>query len=558
LSDSWRVLVRLFGDTRRLLVWSTVLSIIQSMLVLPIAVLVQRIFDRVVHRGHVGTLVLDGALILILYLASAAIGLWMRHIVLGAVKAAVTRLRMDLLASIYRLPQSYFDRHRLAELHSTIVQDSQLLDRASNVLVAQLLPATIMCVALSAVLIVEDAVLFAVLLAVVPLLLLTGNLLGRGVKRRTRSWRTAFDQFSGQTHLALRAVTLTKVQGAERSELARSEHDLELLGQADRSMSWLYSAYGVVQGAVSATAGVVVLIVGGVAVVHGSMSLGKLLSFYAILGLLLRQITLVQGGIPTVLGGSIPLERLEKILDAPDPQPYSGTLPLDFKGSLRLEHVDFAYGSEPLLRGVDLVIAPGEHVAILGPNGAGKSTVVSLMLGLYRPDSGRVLVDDVPLEDVDVTALRRRIGVVLQNPLIFPGTVAENIAYGHPQATADEIRRAAKLATADDFIDGLPDGYDTQTGDEGALLSGGQRQRIAIARALIGNPRLLVLDEPTTHLDDATIADLSTNLRAFPGSPAVLMITHDSQVASQADVVYTLRDGSIVAAERAAMSSDRT
>jgi ABC-type bacteriocin/lantibiotic exporter with double-glycine peptidase domain len=538
-----------------LLAWSTVLSVIQSLLVVPIAVLVQRIFDRVVHRGHVGALVVDGALILVLYLASAVVGLWMRHVVLGAVKAAVTRLRMGLLASIFRLPQSYFDRHRLAELHSTIVQDSQLLDRAANVLVAQLLPATIMCVALSAVLIVEDAILFAVLLAVVPLLLLTGNLLGRAVKRRTRAWRTAFDEFSGQTHLALRAVTLTKVQGAERSELARREHDLELLGQVDRRMNWLYSAYGVVQGAVSATAGVVVLIVGGVAVVHGSMSLGRLLSFYAILGLLLRQVALVQGGIPIVLGGSIPLERVEKILDAPDPQPYSGTRSLDFQGSVRLEQVDFAYGSEPLLRGVDLVIAAGERVAILGPNGAGKSTVVSLMLGLYRPDSGRVLVDDVPLEDVDVAALRRRIGVVLQNPLIFPGTVAENIAYGHPQATTAEIRHAAKLATADDFIGGLSDGYETQTGDEGALLSGGQRQRIAIARALIGNPRLLVLDEPTTHLDDATIADLSANLRAFPGSPAVLMITHDSQVARQADVVYTLRDGSIVATERAPGSS---
>lgn len=556
MRDLWRLLSRLFGDARRLLAWSTVLSIIQSLLVVPIAVLVQRIFDRVVHRGHVGTLILDGALILALYLASAAVGLWMRQVVLGAVKTAITRLRTELLASIYRLPQAYFDRRRLAELHSTIVQDSQLLDRASVVLVAQLLPAAIMCVALSAVLVVEDAVLFAVLLAVVPLLLVSGNLLGRAVKRRARTWRDAFDQFSGQTHLALRAVTLTKVQGAERGELARRERELELLGQSDRRMTWLYSAYGVVQGAVSATAGVVVLIVGGIAVVHGSMSLGRLLAFYAILGLLLRQVSLVQGGIPQVLGGAVPLERVETILDAPDPQPYSGTRSLDFQGALRLERVDFAYGSEPLLRGVDLAIGAGERVAILGPNGAGKSTVVSLMLGLYRPDSGRVLADQVPFEELDVAALRRQIGVVLQNPLIFPGTIAENIAYGHPQTTIDEIRRAARWATADDFIVALPGGYETQTGDEGALLSGGQRQRIAIARALIGKPRLLVLDEPTTHLDDLTIGGLISNLRAIPGAPAVLMITHDSQVASQADIVYTLRDGSIVAGERAAMSTD--
>jgi ABC-type bacteriocin/lantibiotic exporter with double-glycine peptidase domain len=434
------------------------------------------------------------------------------------------------------------------------VQDSQLLDRACTVLVAQLLPAAIMCAALSVVLIVEDALLFAILLAVVPLLLLVGTLLGRAVKARSRSWRTAFDRFSGQTHLALRSVTLTKVQGAKRSELALRERELEMLGNAGQSMSWLYSAYGVVQGAVSATAG----IVGGIAVVHGSMSLGRLLAFYAILGLLLRQVTLVQGGIPTVLGASISLQRVEAILAAPDTEPYTGTNAIDFRGSLRLDGVNFSYGREPLLHGIDLAIKAGERVAILGPNGAGKSTLVNLMLGLYRPDAGRVLADDVALDELDIEALRRGIGVVLQDPLIFPGTIGENIAYGHPQATSDQICTAARWANADQFIAALPDSYDTQTGDEGALLSGGQRQRIAIARALIGSPRLLVLDEPTTHLDDAAIAELIANLRRFPGSPAVVMITHDGQVAAQADVVYTLRDGSIVAEQRAAMSSDGT
>lgn len=546
----WRAFAALFGHSKRLVVTSIVFSVIQSLLVVPIAVLVQRIFDRIVHRGHVGALVVDGILILLLYLASAGVGLWMRHIVLEAVKVAVTRLRVELLASIYRLPQAYFDRHRLTELHSTIVQDSQLLDTMSNVLIGQLLPALIMCVALGVVLMVENLMLFGVLLAVVPLLIVTGNLLGRRVKRRTRAWRSAFDEFSAQTHLALRSVTLTKVQAVEETELGRRELQLGELGRTDQAMMWLYSAYGVVQFAVSATAGVVVLIVGGAAVADGTMSLGQLLSFYAILALLLRQVSLVQGGIPIVLGGTVPLERVQKILTAADAQPYTGTLPVDFQGSLQLEDVDFSYGDEPLLRGIDLTIEPGERVAILGPNGAGKSTLVSLVLGLYRPQSGRVLADGVRYDDLDVTALRRRIGVVLQDPLIFPGTIADNIAFGRPQASLDEIRRAARWATADAFIDDLPDGYDTQVGDEGALLSGGQRQRIATARALIGHPRLLVLDEPTTHLDDTTITTLLTNLSTFPGAPGILMITHDSVVARGADVIYVLRDGAIVAIER--------
>jgi ATP-binding cassette subfamily B protein len=251
-------------------------------------------------------------------------------------------------------------------------------------------------------------------------------------------------------------------------------------------------------------------------------------------------------GVPQVLGGHEAVRRLDALLRHPDAEPYTGTGAIDHRGDVALESVTFGYGDDPLLHDVDLRVGRGERVALFGPNGAGKSTIVNLLLGLYRPDEGRVLADGIPYDELDVVSLRRGMGVVLQDPIIFQGSVADNIAYGHPDAGSDEIRRAAEWAMADDFIKALPHGYDSDVGDDGNLLSGGQRQRIAIARALLDRPSLLILDEPTTHLDDAAIGGLLDRLCNFPGMPAVLMVSHDPEVALVAETVYHLRDGRLV------------
>jgi ABC-type bacteriocin/lantibiotic exporter with double-glycine peptidase domain len=191
----------------------------------------------------------------------------------------------------------------------------------------------------------------------------------------------------------------------------------------------------------------------------------------------------------------------------------------------------------------------------VGPNGAGKSTIANLVLGLYRPDEGRVLADGTPYDELDIKRLRRSFGVVLDDPTLVPGTVLENISYGLRDLTADAVKRAAAWATADAFIEGLPGGYEAEVGSEGVLLSAGQRQRIAIARALCGSPALLVLDEPTAHLDDAAIRRLFANLHAFPGAPTVIVISHDPEVGRYVDVVHRLRDGRLVDSVRTQRSA---
>jgi ABC-type bacteriocin/lantibiotic exporter with double-glycine peptidase domain len=547
---SWQTFAGLFRGSGPLLALSFAASLLQSLLLVPVALLVKNVFDDLVPHGRAEALAWNGAAILGLYLASAAAGLFTRYMVLKPTKKAITRLRSELLERVYGFPRAYFDRASLGQLQSTIVQDSERLDTMANLLVGELVPSLIVAIGLSAVLIVLNPLLFLVLVAVVPVLILVGKWLGRRVSVSTRAWYRAFDTFSTQTQLALRAMTLTKVQAAEQIELQRRRWQFAELAEAGRRMSWLQTAYGIVQQSVAASAGVVVLVIGGAAVANKQMTIGELLSFYAVVALLLRQVNAILALAPHVISGYESMTRLNDILDADEPEPYPGTRTIDFRGALELEHVGFSYGDEPLLEGVDLRVAPGERVAIVGPNGAGKSTLVSLILGLYRPQVGRVLADGVPFDELDLRALRGSIGVVLQDPIIFPGTIRENIGYGRPEAGQREVLRAAEWATAHDFIKDLPHGYETEVGDEGVLLSGGQRQRIAIARALVSRPAVLLLDEPTTYLDDASIRILMHNLRDFPGGPSLVMVSHDMEVAREADCVYHLRDGRIAGIER--------
>jgi ABC-type multidrug transport system fused ATPase/permease subunit len=541
----WRSLRRLLSGSGRLLLASLAVSVVQSLLLVPVALLVRHAFDSEIPAEDLGALVGIGALILVLYLLSAGCELWTRYMSLRVTKDSVTRLRTELLEKIYGFPRAYFDRGDLGTLHSTIVQDSERLDEMGNALVMLVLPSVVVAGALAITALVLNPLLFAVLASVGPGLVLLSRWLGRAVRARTRAWHRAFHVFSSETLLALRAMTLTKVHGADSLELARRIPQLQELGRAGRGMVWVQSAYTLTNDAVAAASGVIVLVIGGTAVAGGSMSLGDLASFFAVLAMLRGQVTRTLVGVPQVLSGIESLSRLEEILDSKVREPYRGARGISFRGDVALESVEFGYGEGLVLRDISIHVGAHEHVALVGPNGAGKSTVVALILGLYRPWRGRVLADGIPLAELDLRHLRRQIGVVLQDPVIFPGTVRGNIAYGRPDAGEDEIRRAAARATADDVVAELPDGYDTPVGDEGVLLSGGQRQRIAIARAMLGHPKLLILDEPTTYLDEPAAQRLLATLRE-PGGPGVLIVTHDDPITRQADRAYVLRYGRVV------------
>ena len=295
----------------------------------------------------------------------------------------------------------------------------------------------------------------------------------------------------------------------------------------------------------------VVLVYGGVQVIDGAMTLGEFVAFYLYLTLLLvpfRSLGMLIGQAQrAIAGGTRIFEVLDTEADVRD-APGATAMPAG-DGAIRFDGVSFAYDPDgpPVLDGIDLDIPAGRSVAIIGPTGSGKTTLTQLIPRYYDATAGSVLVDGADVRGVRLDALRAEVGVVSQDPFLFSTSVRENIAYGRPEATDEEVRRAARMAQAEEFIDALPEGFDTVVGERGYTLSGGQRQRVAIARALITDPRILILDEATASVDASTEREIQSALAAVMEGRTTLVIAHRLSTVALADELVVLERGRVAA-----------
>jgi subfamily B ATP-binding cassette protein MsbA len=284
-------------------------------------------------------------------------------------------------------------------------------------------------------------------------------------------------------------------------------------------------------------------------IVAGTMTAGALTVYLAYLKQFFKPVKDLASMTSTIAQTAVALERIETILSADDLiEEHPGAVdPGRVKGAITFDRVSFGYSKDqPVLHDVSFAIEPGQVVGIVGPTGSGKSTVLSLLPRFYDPLLGHVRIDGVDVADYRLAALRSQIGFVLQDTMLFPGTIRDNIAYGRPEATDDEIIAAAKIANADEFISRMPLGYQAVVGERGDTLSGGQRQRIAIARAVIRNSPILVLDEPTAALDTESERLVIEALRRLMKGRTVIMIAHRLSTLTDADKIIVLKDGMVV------------
>jgi ABC-type bacteriocin/lantibiotic exporter with double-glycine peptidase domain len=539
-----RAFIPVLGGTRRVLLLTAALALVQSLLTVPIGLLFKRVIDHTIPGGHGGELLVICGLLIVCGLATSGLALYTRHLVLGATKHAVMMLRARLLEHVQALPASWADRQDSGLLHTVIVQDTERIDTMLSATAGDLLPAVIVATALSIAMLVVNPILFVILVPVVPSMMLVTRAIEQRLIGRTRAWHQAFDHFSVHTHFLLRARSLIAAFGTEGDELRTARARLHGVRDTSRSMVWLNSAYAQAGSAITTCAAVLVLLVGGLLVINKDATIGSLVAFYALAALTRGQLSAIVNAVPQIVEAGQSLARLDALLDADPPQPYDGDRDPGAVLPLTVSDVRFGYdGGAPVLAGASLELHRGDVVVITGPNGAGKTTLAGLIAGFYAPQSGSLSAAGTPYAELDMRAVRRRLAIVDQDPILFSGTIAENIAYGSPDATESEIRQAARSATANAFIDELPQGFDTPVGEQGVLLSGGQRQRIAIARALLRAPELLILDEPTASLDQRSIAELGAMLNDGAGAGAILVISHNPEVIAAADRIYTLSDG---------------
>ena len=460
-------------------------------------------------------------------------------------------LRLRIYEHLHRLSLRYYDHARIGTLVSTITSDvATIQDFASSStldIVIDLL--TILFMVGLMFWLDWDFTLIAV--AFTPVLLLFVFRFKRAVKEATRAVRVRQSEVLSIVQRGLSSIKVTKAFGRQELELAHLEVASHATVEAALRARKIKSLMSPIVSIVVAICTAIVLWKGTALIVTGAMTAGALTVYLAYLKKFFKPVKDLASMTSTIAQTTVALERIQTILSADEViAERAGAIdPGRARGAISFDRVSFGYeGDEQVLNEVCFEIQPGQVVGIVGPTGSGKSTLLSLLPRFYDPRLGRILIDGVDIADYRVAALRAQIGFVLQDTVLFPGTIRENIAYGRPDASDEEILAAARIANADEFIARMPHGYDSLVGEHGNTLSGGQRQRIAIARAVVRNSPILVLDEPTAALDPQSELLVIEALHRLMKGRTVLMIAHRLNTLVGADKIIVLKDG-VVAEE---------
>ena len=466
------------------------------------------------------------------------------------------RVVADLRAAVFRhltsLDPAFFDQTKSGEIVSRLTADTTQVKAAFGVSVSIALRNLFLFFGAAALMIVTSPKLSALVLVAIPVIVVPLVISGRAVRRRSRAAQDRLADASAYAAEAIGAVRTMQAFGMEsRTASSFAAAAEEAFGAARLSTTMRALLTGTAIFLISASV-VAVLWYGAQDVLAGEMTGGRLSQFvlYAVFAASsLGQLSEVYGELAQAAGAA---ERLGEILaakpaiEAPkNPKP----LPQPPLGTIAFQDVDFSYptrAGQATLHDLGFTVAPGERVALVGPSGAGKSTVLQLLLRFYDPQSGTILVDNVPIQEADPFELRHRMALVPQEPTIFAASVLDNIRYGRPEAAEEDVRRAAALASADGFIQALPDGFGTVIGERGVTLSGGQRQRLAIARAILKDAPILLLDEATSALDAESERKVQAALERLMEGRTTLVIAHRLATVRSADRILVMDQGRIV------------
>ena len=508
--------------------------------------------DKGIERHDVGTL----DVVVIIFLISAVVygvATYAQTYLVGWVgQRALQDLRLKLFSHLQSLSIGFYSRNRAGVLISRMTNDVEALDQLVEDGLATLIQSSLTLLGVLVILCVLDLHLALLTFIALPILAIGAVAFRIASADAYRLTREKIASITGYLQETLSGIRVVRAFGQERQHIRQFRELNDENRAANMTTVKLNAAYFPAVELLSALVTVEILVVGGIEAINGHTSTGVVFAFIAALNNFFDPIQQLSQLYTTYQSGMAALDKIfgllderPEIVDAPD----ASELPR-IRGELTFDHVSFRYGSDDggawALRDIDLEIAPGETVALVGETGAGKSTFAKLVARFYDPTEGTVAVDGHDLRTVTADSLRSQMGMVPQEGFLFSGTVRENIAFGRPGASDDEIRDAARAVGADDFIMALDQGYETEVGERGVQLSAGQRQLVAFARALVADPRILVLDEATSNVDVRTESLIEHGLRRLVAGRTSIVIAHRLSTIRHASRILVMENGEII------------
>lgn len=469
------------------------------------------------------------------------VGVWVGGKLMGDI-------RKDIYSALMRLSLGFFDRRQTSQFIGRVNSDAEAMRQFLTEGVMWISGQVLMLAAIIAMMASLDWKLAIYALLPTPLIVIASMVIWPTVRTRLyRHWR-ATNRLNMLVGDALQGIRVVKAFGQEPTEMYRygeANHDLvEQNIRADGMWQGVFPLFALI----STSGAILVWYFGGWMVLRDEITLGTLMAFTAYLGMFFGPLQWFSQAINWTSRAMAAADRVFEIMDTPSdvPDDIEPVVMEQVKGRVVLHQVTYGYETHhPVLKDINLTVEPGEMIGLVGHSGAGKSTLINMICRFYDPNQGFITIDGVPLKKIKQEELRKQIGVVLQETFLFDGTITDNIAYSKPDATPEEIMRAAKIANAHDFIVRLPDGYDTRVGERGHRLSGGEKQRIAIARAIVHDPRILILDEATASVDTETERQIQEAISRLVKGRTTFAIAHRLSTLRNADRLVVLDKGQI-------------
>jgi ATP-binding cassette subfamily B protein len=501
--------------------------------------------------GGIDFAALHGWLLLALglYIGASGLTYLQAWLLAGVVQGAMHDLRTEVEEKLNRLPQSYIDRHARGDLLSRVTNDIDNIAQSMQQTLSQMLTSLLTLVGVLTMMVIISPLLSIVALLTIPASLLMVKFVAKHSKKRFVAQWTHTGDLNALVEEAITGHAIVKAFGRAPEVEERFRVDNEKLYTASFGAQFVSGIIQPLMFLLGNLNFVVIAVVGGLRVASGQMSLGDVQAFIQYSRQFTMPLTQVASMFNVFQSGIASAERVFDLLDADEQSPDDDHAPLEgpVRGRVAFEDVSFSYDPDrPLITDLSLVAEPGQTIAIVGPTGAGKTTLVNLLMRFYELDSGRITIDGRDIATMRRRDLRSQLGMVLQDTWLFGGTIRENIAYGNPDATEEQIQAAARATYVDRFVRCLPDGYDTRLDDDGTTVSAGEKQLLTIARAFLAEPAILILDEATSSVDTRTEVLIQRAMAALRSDRTSFVIAHRLSTIRDADTILVMEDGHIV------------